>query len=72
MIKNAGMLGLDWRTLDLSSYLEALSAHNADHAEKPPVKVSDGLKRFMKARSGGNDDGGIAVTKASPSEVSNG
>lgn len=49
-------MGLDWRTLDLSDYLEALEAHNEAHSsEKPERQASDGLKRFLKAhRDGGN------------------
>jgi hypothetical protein len=49
-------MGLDWRTLDLSDYLEALEAHNEAHSsEKPDRQASDGLKRFLKAhRDGGN------------------
>lgn len=49
-------MGLDWRTLDLSDYLEALEAHNEAHSsEKPERQASEGLKRFVKAhRDGGN------------------
>lgn len=49
-------MGLDWRTLDLSDYLEALEAHNEAHSsEKPDRQASEGLKRFMQAhRDGGN------------------
>ena len=58
MIANAGAMGLDWRTLDLSSYLEALEAHNEAHADpkdKAPPEASERLKRFMAAHRG---DGG--------------
>lgn len=58
MIANAGALGLDWRTLDLSSYLEALEAHNEAHTDpkdKAPPEASERLKRFMAAHKG---DGG--------------
>lgn len=49
-------MGLDWRTLDLSDYLEALEAHNEAHSsDKPERQASEGLKRFVKAhRDGGN------------------
>jgi hypothetical protein len=47
-------MGLDWRTLDLSDYLEALEAHNEAHSsEKPERQASDGLKRFLKAHRDG-------------------
>ena len=36
MIANSGQLGLDWRTLDLSSYFEALEAHG--EANDPNAK----------------------------------
>ena len=52
MIANAGAMGLDWRWLDLSSYLEALEAHNeANSGEKPQAQASDGLKRFIRAHT---------------------
>ncbi|UAB76956.1 hypothetical protein INR77_08855 [Erythrobacter sp. SCSIO 43205] len=51
MIANCGALGLDWRSADLSDYLEALEAHN--EAQNPdsakPKEASDELKRFMSA-----------------------
>lgn len=46
-------MGLDWRALDLSDYLEALEAHNESHstekADKP--EASDSLRRFFAAHS---------------------
>ncbi|MFN3474088.1 MAG: hypothetical protein ACK4ZW_08590 [Blastomonas sp.] len=58
-------MGLDWRTLDLSDYLEALEAHNEAHSsEKPAHQASDGLKRFMQAhRDGGNTTAARGVAK---------
>lgn len=58
-------MGLDWRTLDLSGYLEALEAHNEAHSpEKPMQQASDGLKRFMQAhRDGGNTATARGVAK---------
>lgn len=45
-------MGLDWRSLDLSDYLEALEAHNeANGGEKPKAEASEGLRRFMKAHA---------------------
>jgi hypothetical protein len=51
-------MGLDWRWLSLSAYLEALEAHNEANAgdDKGPAEASEGLKRFMKAHGVG--DGG--------------
>lgn len=62
MIANAGALGLDWRTLDLSDYLEALEAHNESHdpnagndrAESDP----DWLAKMMATRVAGESRGG--------------
>ena len=66
MIANAGGMGLDWRFLSLSAYLEALEAHNG-MTNPAPAEASDGLKRFIRAhRDGGNRQGGASV--ASPSE----
>lgn len=42
-------MGLDWRYLDLSGYLEALEAHNEANGEKRETQASEGLKRFIKA-----------------------
>lgn len=48
-------MGLDWRRLSLSDYLEALEAYNEANDPNPdkaaPGDLSD-LKRLMKAHSG--------------------
>ena len=46
-------MGLDWRTLSLSAYMEALEAKNemADPEAGKGGEPSDGLKRFMKAHA---------------------
>jgi hypothetical protein len=52
LIANCGQLGLDWRTADLSDYLEALEAHNEAHSsETEPRQPADldRLRRFMAA-----------------------
>ncbi|NBC37366.1 hypothetical protein GTZ99_12475 [Novosphingobium sp. FSY-8] len=51
-------MGLDWRSLSLSGYLEALEAHNEAHDPdyKPEPQVTadkDRLKRLLNARAGG-------------------
>lgn len=54
MIANAGQMGLDWRTLDLSAYLEALEANNAAHdGDKTAPEPSERLKRAVRAHMGG-------------------
>lgn len=48
-------MGLDWRTLDLSDYMEALEAFNEMHdpdAPKPGVSTDSRLAKFMKAHGG--------------------
>lgn len=50
-------MGLDWRTLDLSSYLEAFEAHQAAHSgEKGSAPVTEEsrerLAAVMAARMG--------------------
>ena len=56
MIANCGQLGLDWRTLDLSSYLETMEAHNEMSQPKDDGKLSsdqaDRLRRAMEAHGG--------------------
>lgn len=55
MIANCGQLGLDWRTTDLSDYLEALEAHNEANdpkAGKHVPEATDELKRFFAAHGG--------------------
>lgn len=45
-------MGLDWRILSLSSYMEALEAQNEMNnpdGGKAESGTGDGLKRFMKA-----------------------
>lgn len=48
-------MGLDWRFLSLSAYLEALEAANEMNDPKAgkgnPVEVSVSLKRFFKAHA---------------------
>lgn len=47
-------MGLDWRTLDLSAYLEALEANNAAHdGDKTAPEPSERLKRAVRAHMGG-------------------
>lgn len=45
-------MGLDWRFLSLSAYMEAVEAHNEANdpdAHKAPQRVETGrLERFMK------------------------
>lgn len=55
MIANSGALGLDWRALDLSDYLEALEANNASHDDSKRDTDPQALARVMAARLG---DGG--------------
>jgi hypothetical protein len=69
LIANCGAMGLDWRTLDLSDYLEALEAHN--EAADPKAKNEgepgepadlDRIRRFHRAhRDGGNRKGAGSV-----------
>jgi len=50
LIANCGQLGIDWRTADLSDYLESLEAHNEAHSsEAANPEASDDLRRFMSA-----------------------
>lgn len=54
MIATSGALGLDWRALDLSSYLEAVEAHNemqqaSDGKPKATPDQIDRLRRAMNA-----------------------
>lgn len=57
MIANAGAMGLDWRTLSLSDYFEALEAFNEAHdpdaksSAKDAGDLSD-LRRLMKSHGG--------------------
>lgn len=56
MIANAGAMGLDWHTLSMSDYFEALEAFNEAHDPNGgkgggPGDLSD-LKRLMRARAG--------------------
>lgn len=52
VLSNCGQLGLDWRLLSLSEYLEALEAHNEAHqpegAKSGPVDP-ERLRRFVAA-----------------------
>ena len=43
-MRNCGEMGLDWHTISLSGYLEALEAHNEAHEPQTP-EVSDWLKK---------------------------
>ena len=56
MIANCGAMGLDWRTLDLSAYMEALEAFNEMHdpesGKKGAQADTDRLSRFLKAHGG--------------------
>jgi hypothetical protein len=55
-------MGLDWRWLSLSAYLEALEAHNEStdpQGGKQPASAN--LKKFMKAH--GLGDGGHRATR---------
>ena len=48
---NCGRMALDWRTLSLSGYIEALAAHNAANNPDGATAPADttGLARFMAA-----------------------
>ena len=50
MIANAGSLGLDWRMLDLSAYLEAMEAHAAAHEGVKREADPDSLAKVMASR----------------------
>ena len=56
MIANCGVMGLDWRMLDLSAYMEALEAFNEMHdpesGKKGAQADTDRLSRFLKAHGG--------------------
>lgn len=57
------MLGLDWRTADLSDYLEAMEAHAAaqpDSGNGKAKPASEGLKNFMRAHGLSTEGGGKA------------
>lgn len=48
-------MGLDWRTLDLSAYMEALEAFNEmnyPESGKGAQADTDRLSRFLKAHGG--------------------
>jgi len=60
MIANCGAMGLDWRTLDMSDYMEAVEAHGDQGEAKSEPKVDPEIvKRAMKWRRGGNS--GVAA-----------
>lgn len=45
-------MGLDWRTIDMAEYLEALSAYAEMNSPEPEKKqASPGLMRFVKAHA---------------------
>lgn len=50
-------MGLNWERASLSSYFEALEAHNAAHDPKPRKATgssdTSALSRFMKAHGDG-------------------
>lgn len=56
VLANCGQLGLDWRDLSLSDYLEALEAHNEAHAtpgsSDRPEANPERLRRFVEAHRG--------------------
>lgn len=56
MIANCGSMGLDWRFLSLSAYLEALEAYNEANSgeDTKPAPRGDGrqLAAVMAARLG--------------------
>jgi hypothetical protein len=57
VIANAGAMGLDWRTLSLSDYFEALEAFNEAHDPDPKSSSKDAgdlsdLRRLMKSHGG--------------------
>lgn len=54
MIANAGSMGLDWRTLSLSAYMEALEAFNemnSAEGEKPSAVEVPRMLKFMAAHT---------------------
>lgn len=53
MIANAGAMGLDWRVLSLSAYMEALEAQNEMQTggDKTAPVISDKFKNFMAAHT---------------------
>jgi len=65
LIANAGQLGLNWRELDLSSYLEAMEAHSAandPNAAKEPRAPTD-VNRLRKFHSAHKAAGSLAAGK---------
>ena len=55
MIANAGAMGLDWRFLSISGYLEALDASNDMHSPDSATEPGDTsrLAAFMAAHRDG-------------------
>lgn len=54
MIASCGALGLDWRTVGLGEFQEAVAAHNAAHAGggDKPEPASPEFRAFMRGRFG--------------------
>lgn len=61
MIANAGAMGLDWRFLSLSAYMEALEAANEmndpDGGKGGSKDISPRLKQFLSAHADGGKQG---------------
>ena len=59
LIAHCGALGVDWRTLDLSGYLEALEAHNEAHdPEAGKGEIKSDMDRLAKFHRAHGRDGG--------------
>lgn len=49
VLVNCGKMGLDWNSLSLSGYLEALTANNAAHDDKKAPEIGERMTRFLSA-----------------------
>lgn len=61
-------MGLDWRTVDLAEYLEALEAHNSAHSPdsegrpEPSEQERERLARVVAAHNNGRAGKSVAVS----------